>query len=369
MTALGPKTQIPPETDVEALIKEARRLRRRRWLTGCTAFICAAAAVALGLTAGGGGTAPRGTPGSNGRVPATRGASVAPVEPTALAVINGDLYMDDAGRQEILKRSPDGRFSVVAHTHDSWNLVASGGSLYFEQARVVRQLSPGGHVRTVAGLHPSCAGVHALSTSIAAQSAKLGADSLSAGPDGQVWIVGSSQCPQAQRLGPVLRLTPTGYLVDVKLDARVDSLPVGRYMSFCGPSASAPGFTAFLCESGRGHPKELLVLRANGTTADYPSFGEGEIAAGDGEVFAVRDDSVVRVTSHGLRPVASLKALKPAPGGYGGTVVSLALSKAGTLFMITDRYDHRRGCTATISEVPARGRTRTLWERRSNLCY
>jgi len=78
--------------------------------------------------------------------------------------------------------------------------------------------------------------------------------------------------------------------------------------SDCGRSVSGPGFRVFSCMSGGAsaghpHPKELLVIRDDGSSAAYPVFRTVELAAHDGEVIATYDLSLVRVTSRRLVPL------------------------------------------------------------------
>ena len=320
---------------------------------------------------------------------AARTPVASPLDPSWIALVNGDLYIADGGRQEILKRSPDGTFSVVAGTgvpgfsgdggpatdakiDDPSYLVASGsGSLYFQQAgpgqgSLIREITPTGVIRTVVGLHPSCAGVAASATSMAAESAPISGVALSVGADGSLLLAGAQPCPQAGRLGPFLQLTPTGQLADTQLDS---SPLINSALVSCGPNARGPGFTVFICFSGAGHPKELLVLRDNGTTEAYPAFRLGAITSANGEVFAARNDAVVRVMSRGLETIASSQTLN---GLVSGTVIidigEIAFSNDRQIFLTTDQ-ENRKGCTATISEILSGGRVRRLWGRFSRVCY
>ena len=84
--------------------------------------------------------------------------------------------------------------------------------------------------------------------------------------------------------------------------------PVPAIATDCGRSVSGPGFRVFSCMSGGAgaghpHPKELLVIRDDGSSAAYPVFRTGELAAGNGEVIATYDLSLVRVTSNRLVPL------------------------------------------------------------------
>ena len=78
--------------------------------------------------------------------------------------------------------------------------------------------------------------------------------------------------------------------------------------SECGTGVPGRGFRVFACESGgaqsgHGHPKELLVIRADGSSAAYPAFRLGGFAEGDGEVVATYNVGLVRVTGSRLIPL------------------------------------------------------------------
>lgn len=80
--------------------------------------------------------------------------------------------------------------------------------------------------------------------------------------------------------------------------------------SECGHSVLGHGFHVFSCMSGGAaaghpHPKELLVVRADGSTVAYPAFRVGGLAVRSGEVVATYDVSLVRVTSNRLIPLVT----------------------------------------------------------------
>lgn len=82
----------------------------------------------------------------------------------------------------------------------------------------------------------------------------------------------------------------------------------------CGNSASGPGFRVFACMSGGAaaghpHPKELLVIRSDGSSRAYPAFRVGRFAERDGEVVAPYDLELVRVTSTRLVPLLTSRRL------------------------------------------------------------
>lgn len=61
--------------------------------------------------------------------------------------------------------------------------------------------------------------------------------------------------------------------------------------------------------AGHPHPKELLVLRSDGSSAAYPAFRLGGLAAGGGEVVAAYDLGLVRVTGRRLVTLVTADAL------------------------------------------------------------
>ena len=409
MTVLDP--QIDPATGVgedgaEALIKEARRLRRRRWLFGSASAALAAGGLALGVTVGGSVRSPAsaGAAGPNGSGRRSLVTSASPVDPTSIAVLNGDLYIADPGRQEILRRSPAGRFSVVAGTgvpgfsgdgglatrariDDPDDLVTlRSGSLLFEQGRpghggAVREITPSGVIRTVIGLHPSCAGVGPGATSIAANSAAAGGLSVSANgspllsPAQPFPLPFPQPCPHARRLGPFLELTRRGELTDIKLDT--SPLIHSMLLADCGLEASGSDFTAYACASGAGgtkyaHSAELLVVR-NDRFSSYPDdMSEPNLMASSatGEVIAAHNDSIVRLTASALTTLVDERELDQLfldTVGVAG-VNGLAVDQSGDVFVVANYYaGDRHGCGDVIAELTTTGRLKPLWRSATGL--
>jgi hypothetical protein len=124
----------------------------------------------------------------------------------------------------------------------------------------------------------------------------------------------------------------------------------------------------FTCESGGGatafgHPKELLVVRSNGSTAAYPAYEDGPLAAGDGEVVAGYNYEVVRVTSHGISVLLSYRELVGLVGDSYGVagIIGLAVGPHGDLFVVARLYHHKYGCATTIAERAATGVLEKFW--------
>jgi hypothetical protein len=274
----------PEQPGPELLIKEVRRrARRRRLATAGAVVILAGLGGGIYTLSGRSSSAP--SPGSShtsgDRTGAAQAGKVAPDEPFSLAVSHdGDLYIGDGGRNEVLEWTPSGGFRVVAGTgvagltvdggpadraqvNDPGMLVISpSGALYFTQAgrylgpmpssggmfnTVVREITPAGTIRTVAGLHPSCQPGPV--RSVPAGSALFYGAHLSLGRDGDL-AVDASLCVgnmQDGGFGPNLALTSSGrFIKDTS-----DPVPPVALVN-CGSGVPGPGFHVFSCSSGGG---------------------------------------------------------------------------------------------------------------------
>lgn len=228
-----PPRHEQPVRDEQALFREARRLRRRRWAAGL-----ASVAVALGAgaaiadlttsgrtspTAANSGPRPGGLPA--GSLTTLRLAGALAVGP------NDALYVVDVARDRILVRLADGRFRVVAGTgkagfsgdggpalhaqlSDVSELAFSPrGSLYIVDGGRVRAISPKGVIRTVAGdglpLQTIANGTPALSAPLGSpRSVRLsGPPSIAFSPSGRLYISTFNQ---------LLRLSPAGTLDTIR---------------------------------------------------------------------------------------------------------------------------------------------------------
>ena len=191
MTQLHPRTELAPvdTRDAEALIKEARRLRRRRWTVGL--LVAAVVGAGIGWAVAASAHRPN-TPtrrasrhdvisrNSRPGLPEGPYANLTVAGPLAVAP-SGALYIADVNREQVLVRLPDGRFRVVAG-NGMKGVSGDGGpaidaefldivdmavgpdrSLYILDGDRVRTVSPNGVISTVAGipgtptLAPCCA--------------------------------------------------------------------------------------------------------------------------------------------------------------------------------------------------------------------
>lgn len=149
----------------------------------------------------------------------------------------------------------------------------------------------------------------------------------------------------------------------------------------CGRSVSGGGLHVFACMSGGAraghpHPKELLVVRKNGSSVAYPDYGGQGLAVGDGEIVAVYDDSLVRVTNRRLVPLVTRgdlsRALHEQPitlMGFGHFRVD---ARGDISFFASTLIRGRHGCQSRYFERLAGGAVRQIWTSSSppnNVCY
>lgn len=236
------ETAAPPKplASEDALFREARRLRRRRWRAGAViaaALLATAALIATLLTSV---PASRLRPpgaGPAGTLPQGAAATLHAAGPLAVAP-DGALYVTDilpgpvgdTARERILVRLPDGRFRVVAGTGQvgfsgdggsalraalanvSDLAVAPDGALYIADGGRVRVVSRQGVIRTIAGdghgrpTHPIPSGTPALSEPLGTPRTEMRFArplSIALSPTGQLYISTGWQ---------ILRLTNRGRL-------------------------------------------------------------------------------------------------------------------------------------------------------------
>jgi hypothetical protein len=147
----------------------------------------------------------------------------------------------------------------------------------------------------------------------------------------------------------------------------------------CGRGVSGQGFRVFACESGGAaaghpHPKELLVLRNDGSSVAYPEWGGQGVAAGDGEVVAFHDLNVVRVTRSRLVPIVTpdqlARALHVRPTASLWPMNDLRVDARGDVYFAPSVPIRPSGCRNPLVERTAGG---TIFEIRasitpSNIC-
>ena len=394
MTLLHPRTE-PRGTDTpepEALIREARRRRRLRWLRGALAIAAVGLATGLAVVLARGAPAPRPHVVASASAAAKPGAIVTPKLPEAMAVgPKGSLYVVDGGRDQILRRLPDGRFRVVAGTgrrgssgdggpaidaeihvgYQAGIAVARNGTVYFsdEWNGRVREVLPDGVIETVAGGGSTPLGtkpVRALAASFGRPFSLYG---LTIGPGGDVYL----GCGQG-----VYRLAPDGVLhwvVGRPLDPK--ALPKhwgGVYSNPAIESDFAPA--ARLAFDGRGD----LFVGGGGGDGLYERTGPGELRfvenfRGEGYwgslmpgpkgtvVLAGGSTGLARASASGvITEVPHLRLtglLGPhnylAPGG------GVAVASNGDIYLDTDAGNGFTSVSAIV-EVTATGHAHVVWK-------
>ena len=391
----------PPEP-IEDLIPEVRQRARRRRLKNLAIVVLAAALVAslIAITDSGSPAThrPGGAPSPSSLASTlANGSTVVPKQPVSLAVgPNGELYVADIGREQILRRSPNGRFVVVAGTGIAGYTgdgrlatraeldgpgslaIAPNGALYFAQTgqtrtssglmnSVVREVAPNGKITTVIGQDPNCALVPSNSISVPAQLAEFSGASLTV-VSGGLLDVSTTVCPNVLHLGGFLQLTSSGKLVQTSVDA------IPKTSGYCGGGIAGPGFIAFGCSSGSGRGPRLMVVRSNGSTENYPDTTSqpNDMSASNGTVVAIHNGAIVRVGVNGLATIATQRQLANlVPGATGGWPgVGIAIDRHGTVYVDQDFLFDRRGCADVIFEIGPSGQVRNLWHSAlTRSCY
>jgi hypothetical protein len=398
-----------PESEV--LIKEVRRrTRRRRLLTAGVVVLLALLAGGIYALSSRSSIPPLGSssPASGVRTGVASTGKVTPDQPVDLAVSHdGDLYIADRGRNEILEWTPSGRFQVVAGTgvaglsgdggpadsaevnYPSSLVIAPDGAVYFAQtgrsyppvnssssetfSTAIREVTPAGTIRTIAGLHPHCSSGPV--ESVPANSALIEGASLSLSSSGGL-VLNATLCVdvgRGQSLGPNMELTSSESFVRHALT------PVPAVASIgCGAGVPGSGFLVFGCGSGGGgtayaHGPELLVVRSNGSHVGYPSYGGLDFATGDSEVVATYEGNLVRVTSSRLVPLLSSRELQSDLQLRPHSIADLgtpAVGAGGDIYFVASII--AGGCQNRILERTTRGAVRQLWsssDSRHNTCF
>jgi hypothetical protein len=399
--------QVPPapaesDPDIDAgVIEDARARQRKHRNIGVAAIVTAATVAAVIVLIGSGSPTGRRTgrrtqPSGSG-VTRRQGQTLSVRRPTAVAVgPDGDLYIGDSARQQILRRLPNGHFTVIAGTgvggysgdggratraeiKDPGSMVITpAGVLYFAQAgttslaggftdTVIREVTPGGKITTVAGQHPSCHATPHNSDSIPARSVQLNGAQLTIGKNGLL-DVSSTICPNARHFGSFLQLTASARFARTSADSIPDA------SGYCGGGVAGAGFIAFGCESGAERGPRLMVVRSDGSSKSYPNEGSqaNEMSVSDGTVVASHNGAIVKVGVDRLQTLATERQIESLiPGtidvmGDGG----IAVDHHGVVYSIESLLTRPHGCTSVIVRISPKSRIRALWRSAPNqICF
>lgn len=288
------------------------------------------------------------------------GATVVPKVPRALAVgPNGNVYIADDGRNQILERSRAGSFTVVATglNRPGGMAFAPDGTLFVADSgsNRVRAVSPGGAVSTVAG------------------TGRLG------------WVESRTPALRASIPEPAdVKLAPGGALVIaadrevLRLSGNVLTRIAGsrRYdgiYGIGGPAVRAavdsPNGLAFdragnLFIAGFA-TKALLLITPRGTMklvsdAFYPRGDGGLVTAPGGTVLAMETTRLVRVSPSGIRTIVDFQRHRV--GGIENFLPNgIAVAPNGDVYLDADNGNGWVDRTALIVVHPDGG-IRVLWE-------
>jgi sugar lactone lactonase YvrE len=313
------------EEPTEVLFPEAKRRERRRRLFMFAVIVVVLGGTAIGVAATRTNNVARAPQRTNTvppqRTPYVLGPIVTPKSPEALAVgPNGNLYVSDAGRDQVLERFPSGRFRVVAgdgrsgFSGDGGPALAAelrlggaglafsrDGTLYIADSGNdrVRAVSPHGVITTVLGdgasPRPQVSTLRFAPTP--ARRFALGSPrALSVAPDGDLYVAATD----------IVRLGPDGLV----------SWVAG------GKNTPPPGYGPF--ESEFGNSTGVVVDgRGNVFVVNPTSFGVAEIATSGALVnfgrnvgFGVPDQAAITTTPNGEVVIAGLNGLfKITPSG------------------------------------------------------
>ena len=156
------------------------------------------------------------------------------------------------------------------------------------------------------------------------------------------------------------------------------SKPAPGVAADCGRGVPGRGFHVFACMSGGAraghpHPKELLVVRSDGSSVAYPAFRVGEFAAGDGEIVATYDIGLVRVTSSRLIPLLTTGELARALHIHSTAIADVYAPKVdahGDIRFVASMAS-RSGCQNRVLERTTQGAIHQIWASstsRNNSC-
>lgn len=389
--------------DAEALIHEARRLRRRRWTVGLLLFAIAGTAVGWVVAA---------TSGGRSRPPSTvhqasairfdasarplGGPAVVPDSAWSMtAGPDGSIYVVDQTREEVLRWSPGkGFFDVAGDGHEgfsgddgpatkasfdfSWAsslAVARNGTLYISDTGNgrIREVSPNGIVRTViGGGRAAFTGetATALGVSIGNPPQSFG---LAIGPNGQLYLGAAAGVYRldGDELIRVVGVDPATYKWPPPPYNYAEPLPIrfdgDSRLAFDSEGDLVVGddnlYSAYeLTAAGKRLP--IGNIRGDGSVAPLAEAANGRVVVGtgvDGFEWIAPDGKLTRagLAQWGLTD-SELNGVLGGRNSFRGSD-GVAVSTAGDLFIDTDVGNTFTGVSA-IAEVTPHGGVRAVWK-------
>jgi hypothetical protein len=362
MTIQTPDSPVVPATaDEEALFREARALRRRRWVRRGLIAVVLAGMPALAWVGVSRDSVARSAAGAgpagvlpNGPVAALRLAG-----PLAVAG-DGALYVADVARDRVLVRLPDGRFRVVAGdgmagfsgdggpatraelSGISDLAFAKSGSLYIADGGRVRIVGRDGLIRTIAGDGQTppmvtvkrdanvprliAAGTPALSAPLGSTQSLTHSGtplSIAFSPSGQLYISTGSQILRLSaggRLEPVRIVIKTGPYAGRRLYDDFGPIAVGTHGDI--DVAGVNGWAIWQV-SPNGVAYELGYARRSGGNYAVLQTGPG------GAIYSELGDAILRVEPHNLGQSSTINSRT---AGEYFSLTYFALSPDGKLY-------------------------------------
>jgi hypothetical protein len=321
-------------------------------------------------------------------LPYARG-DVEPKAPGALAIDgNGNLFVADDRRNQILERLGNGHFVVVAGSgrqgfsgdggpavkaelNDPGGMAfGPGGALYFADSgnKRVRRVALDGTISTVVGAPGRWSG--APTSGERALQAQLSSPAdVAFGPDGHLYVADTGD-------NEVLRLGPGNRLTVIAGDAHLHY--AGVYNMGMPATKASPDGPAGLAFDPTGdlfifglNTKALLVMDSHGVihavvgerpgTGFYPHSSGGMVTAPDGQVLSLDGTSLDRITSTAVRPVVNFTTNEVTRDWKGFLPNGVAVLGDGGIYVDTDGSN---GYTRVpgIVEVGERGKGAVIWK-------
>jgi hypothetical protein len=159
--------------------------------------------------------------------------------------------------------------------------------------------------------------------------------------------------------------------------ATVASRHPNSALADCAEGVPGLGFQVFACMSGGDgtgypHPKELLVVRSDGSKVAYPAYRVGKPAVGDGEVVAAYNDDLVRVTSSRVVPLLTTGELAQALDVRRSSIDDIYAprvdGRGDIYFQASVAIVGRSGCQNRVFERAPGGAIRQVSASRSTIC-
>lgn len=317
----------------------------------------------------------------------TTGAGPASITPKRLGPLavgpNGDLYVADSSRDQILERHPDGTFTVAVGkgtegfsgdggpavdaelNAPSAMFFSAGGTLYVADKGNgrIRAVSAQGVISTVAGDGGASAWV---SNGTLAKSAALGSVAAAiVGPDGALYIADDTS-------SQVLRLSGAGTLTTVagiSTAAGVDGIGgPATAASADGPDGLAFDSTGDLYIAG-SNTKTLLMVTPGGTmtlplgtTGFYPRGDGGLVESPTGNVIGMNELAIDRLSPRGAQTIVSFASPSLFHGIHGFSPNGIAMGRDGTIYADTFYGNGYTDKSALVAISPNGQSSRILWE-------